>query len=269
VKDWLKRNEILSPLRKGQSGSSINTIAVHSGWCFCLRGFWIQKLLSQSEFWAVHLWQITKGPIASGDGNAVIESALGVSSKDAQKYYSAELCSEDKWPYIHIALSNEYSAEVEWSNFPEDFEIHYQLCHPEWAKPIVVGVSTGHWRLPALSWREIMLLSKTARKSNSEGTWTALFLMLPGVWLAPSDDKAAAQSILGSAAESLKLFKAGDAAKVAVQLTRDSQYDFEWRQDERLGWINNSQWSLRNPDVAECLSPNEFQRIKEMFTALH
>jgi hypothetical protein len=27
VKDWLKRNEILSPLRKGQSGSSINTIA--------------------------------------------------------------------------------------------------------------------------------------------------------------------------------------------------------------------------------------------------
>ncbi len=35
MKDWLKHNEILSPLRKGQSGSSINTIAVHSGWCFC------------------------------------------------------------------------------------------------------------------------------------------------------------------------------------------------------------------------------------------
>jgi len=36
VKDWLKREEILSLHRNRQPGSSKNTTAIEFGWCFCL-----------------------------------------------------------------------------------------------------------------------------------------------------------------------------------------------------------------------------------------
>ena len=43
MKDWLKRDEILSPLRKGQSGSSNKTVADLSGRFFCLLGCLIDR----------------------------------------------------------------------------------------------------------------------------------------------------------------------------------------------------------------------------------
>ena len=49
VKDWLKREEILSLYRNRQPGSSKNTAAKQFGWCFCLLGDRCQQSISETH----------------------------------------------------------------------------------------------------------------------------------------------------------------------------------------------------------------------------
>lgn len=42
MKDWLKREEILSLYRSRQPGSSKNTAAIKFGWCFCFGAFQLE-----------------------------------------------------------------------------------------------------------------------------------------------------------------------------------------------------------------------------------
>ncbi|QVL33186.1 hypothetical protein KIH39_04510 [Telmatocola sphagniphila] len=83
-------------------------------------------LLDKKVFWACYLWNLTKGPISTIDADSV-DSLFGCTSDQIEEFYITELTDEQEWPVIRIPLHTGESLEIEYANFPEDYEINYKV----------------------------------------------------------------------------------------------------------------------------------------------
>jgi len=227
------------------------------------------ELLSRPEFWAVHMFLITKMRAGKGDRDPT-EKAFGKPEKALMAFYKKELCSEKQWPYFPVTLLKGYSVWVQYSNYPEDNNIDYCLDHSSWSEPISLGVGTADFMLPALRWEELLLISRNATIENTsmDPFACALLLLLPAVWFTSSDPLSEACTILISAWQKLGVIEKRALAEfVDYTMAISGSNKFEWREEGALGWINNSQWSARNPKL-KVLSKADLDRIHKFFQEL-
>src|SRR5438270_6221274 len=109
------------------------------------------ELVKQPALWAAHMWNVTRGPLASGDPE-IADAAFGIPTDAIEAFYLRELSDEREWPYFHIPLRCDYVVEIEYANAPKDHQVAYRVCRKEWASSICIGKSGAHWQLPAFRW---------------------------------------------------------------------------------------------------------------------
>lgn len=220
------------------------------------------ELIKQPAFWAAHLWNVTRGPLAGGDPE-IADAAFGISADAIEAFYLRELSNEEEWPYFHIPLYSGYAVEIEYANKPEDQQVIYRVCQKEWASTICVGKGGGHWQLPAFRWAELLEISKIAVRWAS-----AMLLLLPSVWFTRDDNVDEIRRQLIEAWENLNLVPRSQVTLLVEQLITSSQSDVRWRHQERLGWVNDGDNSRRNPDSPERLNAQEFTALLAFFNAM-
>jgi hypothetical protein len=219
-------------------------------------------LLEQPAFWAAHMWNITRGPIAENDPEAA-DAAFGIWPNTIQDFCVQELFNEQQWPYFSVSLRSGFSVQVEYSNFPEDYEIIYRVCHKDWASSISVGKGGGHWQLPAFRWAELLEIGQAAARPAS-----AMLLLLPSVWITRDDNMAEIRRQLIETWQNLNLVPRSKVMLLVEQLITSSQSDVQWRVQERLGWVNDGDNSRRNPDSPACLNAQEFSALQAFFNSM-
>jgi hypothetical protein len=208
------------------------------------------------------MWNVTRGPIAKGDPDPA-DAALGIKPDDIKDFCMRELFNEEEWPYFRIALRSGFSLEVEYANFPEDYEVLYSLCQNDWASSICLGKGGGHWQLPAFRWTELLELSQAAVRSQ-----TAMLLLLPSVWLTREDNVDEIRHHLIDSWDTLAEISPCQVSLLVEQLISASQSDLQWRHEDSLGWVNDGANSRRNPDSPASLSRQEFSALLAFFTAM-
>jgi hypothetical protein len=220
------------------------------------------ELTKQPAFWAAHLWNVTRGPLAGGDPE-IADAAFGIATDAIEAFYLRELSNEQDWPYFHIPLHSGCAVEVEYANEPEDHQVVYRVYPKVAASPICVGKGGGHWQLPAFRWAELLEINQAAVWSAS-----ATLLLLPSVWITPDDNVDEIRPQLIAAWESLNLVPRSQVMLLVEQLITSSQGDVRWRRQERLGWVNDGDNSTRNPDSPGCLNAQEFSALLAFFNAI-
>jgi hypothetical protein len=139
-------------------------------------------LVKQPVFWAAHLRNVTRGPLASDDPG-ISDTAFGISTDAIEEFYLRDLSNEEEWPCFHIPLRSGSAVEVVYANEPEDYQVFYYACPQKAGPPICLGKGGGHWQLPAFRWTEIVDISQAAVESAS-----AMLLPLPSTWLTNDDN---------------------------------------------------------------------------------
>lgn len=224
-------------------------------------------LLKRKEFWALHFNALC-GISRSEYNEDLTFSALGVEPARAEEFFTEELASEDYWPHFNFMLPGGYCVTVEYNNFPEDHQIEYQLRHAGWPDPVVVGVGTGNFFIPPFRWSEVLLFSRLAALHSGDtlSMPRALLLLSPGVWPAQCDDPRQIRAEIGRALEQLGLVKPEYLDPLVEQLARGGG-EIRWRKDARLGWINDGEYSFRNPHQ-KALTADDYGKIESMLAEL-
>lgn len=219
-------------------------------------------LLTVPEFWAAHLWNATKGPLAKESDGEIVDGAFGLSTTAVERFYLDALASPREWPSFRIPLRSNGCIEVEYLNEPEDYELAYRICVPGFDASICVGKGSGHWLLPAFRWRELTQLSRAAG-----GDPRVLLLLLPATWIAPSDDRNEVRAALAQACQAVGATQDDRLSEAADALCGSITGDVWWRPHPSFGWVNDGQNSRRNPDGLARLTDEEFSAVRDFFSA--
>src|SRR6516165_5357801 len=100
-------------------------------------------LLTEPEFWGVHLWQVTRLQNAEGTEEDC-DGAIGIATEAMEGFYIGELRSELEWPSFHIPLCSGFSFLITYENWPEDYGITYRVLNLERSIDIRVCEIGGH-----------------------------------------------------------------------------------------------------------------------------
>jgi hypothetical protein len=228
------------------------------------------ELLVQPAFWAAHMWNVTKGPISSGDAD-VADSAFGLTADAIEDFYMRQLGNESQSPYFQIALRSGYTVEIEYANEPEDHQVLYRVCQKEWESSIRVGTGGGHWRLPAFRWVELLQIGQAASEGQQNqplSSARAILLLFPSIWISDDDNLDALRQELQGAWKTLNLVPQSQIAALVEQLIASSQSDVRWQCHESIGWVNDGDNSTRNPASTERLKAEEFSHVRSFFDAI-
>ena len=224
-------------------------------------------LLDNRFFWAIHFNEQTGGEF-------LVEDFFGLTLTDLEVFWRENLSDSvpgepDKYPCYRFAfpLVTGYSAIVEYRACPEDFGIDFYIHRPSWSQPLLLGSKEGHFTLPAFRWSEIMRIADAVQTENENVRRAALPLLCSGVWPTEDDDLDLMQTRLSAAWGELGVVKQGRLDDmVARMLEQDCGYDVHWRYEAGMGWVTDSEWSLRNPRAH--VPPAYFRQIEEFFAAL-
>lgn len=228
------------------------------------------QLLVQPAFWAAHMWNVTKGPISSGDVD-VFDSSFGLTADAIEDFYLLQLGNGAQSPYFQIALRSGYTIEIEYANEPEDHHVLYRVCHRELELSICVGTGGGHWRLPAFRWAELLQIVHAASKMQQDrplSSARALLLLFPSTWISDDDNLDAVRKELQGAWKTLNLVPQSQIAPLVEQLIASSQSDVRWQRHESIGWVNDGDNSTRNPVSPDRLKAEELSHIRSFFNSI-
>jgi hypothetical protein len=218
------------------------------------------NLLDDVRFWALlyEYWVKPRVGDSFDDGEeyffSVRESAVnaffreleGASREASYPEYSVLLTLRRGWR-IGVVLSM----------YPEDFQVQDVVAARSSDELIVFGVNGGNSQLPALRWEELLVLRDAVLPADPAVKAKAVLLLFPSVCLSSDLAMGEVRRVLQCAWKESEI-PIRNAAELIDRPIRDfigsrRQYpdvkDTLWSNHPRHGWINNSQYSLRNPKV--------------------
>jgi len=225
------------------------------------------ELLRLPAFWAVHMWHVTQGPVSLIEPDTT-RAHFRLSEDELGTLWRRELSNELEWPVFRVLLRGGCSIEFEYANFPEDHDCGCYIVHPDWSSPLCIGRVSGHWRLPALRWRELVRINEASVRDRDCIPGTALLLFLPTVWLSDDDDRSEVRDQLTTAWANLKVVRQSTINALVEDLIVSATSDVPWAKDSKYGWINDDSHSCRNPSGPCRLTDDEFQRIAVFFETI-
>ena len=225
-------------------------------------------LLESPAFWAIHF------DLQAGGGSP-LERLFGLSPESLQAFWREELKDSvpgDSHLYpcyrLRLPLPGGASASVEYRRHPEDSGLDYFVHRPSWPEPLLLGSREGHFMLPALRWEEVIQIAEAVRRVSDHPALhrAAVPLLFPALCLSPDDDLVRIGDRLRLAWAELGVADPAHLDDLVGRMIEASRVDFRWWEDDLLGWVNDSPWSLRNPRVTT--DPKYFRQIDEFFSAL-
>ena len=214
-------------------------------------------LLDNPLFWATYYHELL--PTEEADNADCIEPYFGVSATAVNQFFLDELCvrrfaepsgSAMPWVSIAIDLPENFMLQIVFADDSE-YEERYLLQHPTWSEPELLGYASGSFALPALRWREVVQSATCCfdPMGSLRPSPTALALLFPAIWITPADDYNEIYATLAAAWRALGIVRAAAIESFVTQIMAHNAIDVRWRYDQTLGWINDSLYSLRNPNT--------------------
>ena len=221
-------------------------------------------LLTQPAFWANHY-----APLLGTEDEEFtefVEPIFGVSADTAWAYYKEQLLNPRlPWPYLRVPLPEGFAAEVELADEP-NHETRFAVEHPDWPTRVVLGYESGHAALPALRWREVVRIASCAGPvpGIENPRAAALLLFLPGASVTDDDDPGEVRAALLRAWRDASAARPGHLGELADQVVANITSSARWRRDPVLGWVNDRDISLRNPQTRMCsFDAERFRRVRQ------
>lgn len=117
--------------------------------------------------------------------------------------------------------------------------IHHALVHPDFAEPIELGYRDPHFKLPILRWVEVEALARHLAPPER-------VLLLSTAWRAPDDERTPVVALVTRVLEKAEVLRPDAVAELVDRLVEP--IDVHWRFEPALGWVNNGNHSVRNPE---------------------
>lgn len=225
--------------------------------------------LRKPEFWATHYHELFGDE--DHDSGEVVESVFGIPDQQLASYYFSLIRPEAEAVHLSVELFGGYGADVEYVDCGDDgTEVRYFLSRNEWDRRELLGYESPHFALPAFRWTEIDSLGRILERKSLTEAATAVLLLFPAVYLTGAGESAAAETALRRYWEALSLpsraFQHGAFNNVIDNRTVPN---LVWEQDPELGWINNWDYSFRNPKTLMTqFEPIRFRRVRLFVEAL-
>jgi hypothetical protein len=135
--------------------------------------------------------------------------------------------------------------------------IHYALAHPDLAEPIELGYRDPHFKLPILRWAEVDALARHLPPHER-------VLLLSTAWRAPDEERGPVMELVTRVLREAEVLHPEAIAELVERLVEP--IDVRWRLDPALGWVNDGNHSVRNPQN-EDLDASGFARLRTFFRA--
>lgn len=220
--------------------------------------------LDAPMFWALHYYLLAGD--AERDESELCPGLFGLPSDEINEFYLQRFTSQYEprpWPFFSIPVGGTRGIEVEYADTAE-YQTRYKITDD--AGSITVGYNSGHFSLPSFRWCELLALADASQDSLRRHR--LLLLLFPGIYIAVSEEAEATRVLEDSFAQ-LGLFTSSGRSSLARNAVQNRRNDSAWTNDERFGWISNSQYAQRNPrSLLSTLAEADFLRIKAFFEDL-
>lgn len=219
--------------------------------------------LQRPEFWALHYSEIVG--IEYRGSSVMMEAVFGFPYARLHEYFTAIYKPEGEEYLITVPTVVGYDVGVQVVDCGESgAETRYSIGHGKWPEREYLGYNSPHFALPAFRWTEIAQIARAIEPQSPDNAARAMLLLFPATYLTNTDDPDLVEESLLRSWRQIKLPDNGRAKALirsAVENQRDSE--LEWRDDSDLGWINNGEYSFRNPSTGMAsFDPRRFARVR-------
>lgn len=217
----------------------------------------ISAALDEKEFWASEL----DLHFTSEDVDDPGFEWLGVPPEASNEWYKTRIQQpilEGVWPYVRVELPSSRYIELEFAGGVQ-YQDRVWIGDGAGTRRVLLGYHSGHFSLPALRVEEVSWLARATDSAASNLLWLATAYVQEGV------ESLAFATRLASRLPGILPDNAGAAAAALIDnLTFER---LKWVEDGKLGWINNSSYSQRNPkSKLSVLKQADFTYIREFFS---
>lgn len=216
----------------------------------------VTHLLALPEFWAM---QMSLHFMSEDIEDPALEF-LGIGPDRANEWYESSISnlqSSGQWPYVRIPLPDARYIELEMAA-----SIQYQdrvwIGHLSGSNRVLLGYHSGHFSLPALRHAEVAWLADQTPSSASPLLWLSAAYLETGTFPVALARELVSH-IPGAAKSKISLMADTILEHITVSGLR-------WSPDPKLGWVNNWDYSQRNPtSPLSILSLPDFAYIRTFF----
>jgi len=213
----------------------------------------ISNSLSDPAFWALHMWLH-----AESDSLPEPPTAWGLSTEEANKEYERLFerhWDAGVWPFVMLPLEGSRYVEIEYAAGVEHQERVW--IGEVGGRRTLLGYYSGHFSFPSFRIMEVLALANRISSQPS-----VPLLLLPGAYMQANEFLPA--EMVRRWVTQVPGIKTEFIPKVIAPLLENSVPQLYWKLDERLGWINDWQYSQRNPrSPLSILTADDFRFIQE------
>jgi hypothetical protein len=224
--------------------------------------------LERREFWATHYYLLLAEE--EHDSEELVEPIFGVSSEAVETYYLKELVRPAAKGSPHwLDLLAGARVGVEYAGDGDGgTEVRFLVNRDSWEGSELLGYDSGHFALPAFRWPELEAIHRAVAVSDPAKAAAAALLLFPATYVTNDEDSGRIQEHLVSWWRTLGFARPEFVERLACNTAAyRSVPEVRWHLDATLGWINDSVYSLRNPQTRMCaFEERRFLRVKEFMT---
>ena len=216
----------------------------------------ITHALDEPGFWAMQLAL----RFTSEDVDDPAFEWLGVGPDAANEWYESRVHNHilaGRWPYVRMSLPESRYIELEMAGGVE-YQDRVWIGQLSGSQRVLLGYHSGHFSLPALRVDEVSWIAKETEFGASNLLWLSTAYL---------EDGAGQLSLAESLVSHVPGLLRGKEAVMGEALLRNLAVDgLSWTPDPSLGWVNNWQYSQRNPTSRlSVLGPPDFAYIRQFF----
>jgi hypothetical protein len=173
------------------------------------------------------------------------------------------IVSDELYPahFVYVTLRNKWRVGVALHACPGDFSFTIDIVSPEQSRT-ELGVVGGNFMLPAFRWQEVIALSNASRRGR-KSVASIVLLLLPGVHFVHTDSLSETSEIVLRSLQTTG-FATKRLDELAERLLVYSRGDANWHFDRSYGWINDSQYSFRNPAAVVGRKRGVFHAVRRL-----
>jgi hypothetical protein len=209
------------------------------------------------QFWYGHLNEI----LLNEEGESLAKKIFDLNTRKANDYNEELLqinCAKGIWPFLRIPVDGGDYMEIEYSEGVEP-QTRYWIGRENHFR-ILLGYESSHLSLPGIRLAEMKTMLKKVSKSEDA---VKVMAWLPCCYLEPNDDLNEIIEVL----RKIPGLRKNGAELICNHLSTHQRFEVVWTNNHQYGWINNWDYSQRNPkSMMSLLDQEDFSNIESFFS---
>jgi hypothetical protein len=197
----------------------------------------ISAEFNNPQFWYGHLNEI----LLNDDGESLAKQIFDVNHRLADEYNEELLqinCAKGIWPFLRIPVDEERYMEIEFSEGVEAQTRYWIGCGTDFR--ILLGYESSHLSLPGVRLTELKTIMERAANPADA---VKVLAWLPCCYLEPDDDLEEIKEVF----RKIPGLRKNGADLLCKHLSEQQRLEVVWTNTRLKGWINNWDYSQRNP----------------------